>query len=110
MPKIYNVNINHGVFKITQDRLIKTLPQGIDRLKKEYDNTVHLKHLTTYKIDSTILRKMIDSYSEQLSPYAEEEITEWLSYTSGRMFTSNYSDLFYRSLYFIHQIAISSVV
>jgi hypothetical protein len=97
MPKTYNINISHATFEITHDRLVKTLPHGINQLKEEYNDEVELKPLTNSSIDSVKLKEMIEGYSEQLTPYAEEDLIEWFSYTSGRMFKTNYPDLFYFS-------------
>jgi hypothetical protein len=95
MVSTYQINITHGIFGINRDRLIKTLPHGINQLKKEYDEEVIWKDMPSRSIDSTELKKMIEGYSEQLTPYAEEDMTEWFSYASGRMFDTDYPDLFY---------------
>lgn len=93
--KTYQINIEHATFKITHDRLVKTLPHGINQLKNEYKDEVEWNSLTSYPIDSSKLKNMIAGYSEQLTPYAEEDMVEWFSYTSGRMFKTDYPDLFY---------------
>jgi hypothetical protein len=91
----YDININHAVFPITYETLVKTTPQGVNLLKDEYDRKIRWDFIKKVVLNSKELDASINKFSEQLIFYAENELINWFSYTKGRIISTKFPDLYY---------------